>query len=100
MIARIPAKPKIERIAAIPKGPPRCGPASWHELIVAMNGKPDRVLVNRDIMQEVLECHDARDGCRPDLKAEASGRKYVIVDRMALMAFVQSHGRIRCDANH
>lgn len=89
MIARI--KPKIERVRPAPVG---CSELSWREIVFAMNALPQRVVVQQDALNEVLECHVREGGPTPDLTATIQGRKYVVVDRLALFAFVQEHGAI------
>lgn len=92
MIARIPMKPKIARIAAKPKA---CSSIAWQELLMQMNSKPDIVLVNREHLTEVCECHRIKTDRLAHLPSrEEKGRKYISVNRLELFEFVQSHGRV------
>lgn len=82
-----------------PKAEQRCHPNCWHEILLAMNSKNERVIIAGTTIEEVLDCHfrltdDPHRAAALKLKIEVQGRKYVTVHRERLFAFVQEHGRI------
>jgi len=72
----------------------RCGAIAWHELLLAMNSKADRVVVSKDYLQEVADCHHRQSKDIYSFGDAEASRKYVMVDRRVLFQFVQDHGKV------
>lgn len=84
----VPGKQGVERLR--PQKQWFCSDGAWHELLEAMNEKKERVRVSRSALEEVEGCHASREHYL-DRLARAPGRKWVVIDRLALWNLVQAH---------
>lgn len=94
MIARLAAKPKIARIAALP---PRCSPSTMEELRRDTNARPDRVVIKADAWYDLCRCQRLHGGPLLDASIASAGGfpcKFLTADREELAAALIEHRKV------